>query len=62
MIVNAIKHVKLMNIAVLEIALVKKHLTGKLVLEWEDEILNITEILLNDKKVACAKSNCIFHW
>ena len=33
LIVNAIKHVKLMNIAVLEIALVKKHLTGKLVLE-----------------------------
>ena len=40
----------------------KKHRTGKSVLEWEDEILNITEILLNDKKVACAKNNCIFHW
>ena len=39
----------------------EKRLTGKLVLECEDEILNTTEILLNDKKVACAKSNCFIH-
>ena len=30
---------------------------GKLVSECEDEILNTTEILLNDKNVTCAKSN-----
>ena len=28
----------------------EKHLVGKLVLRCEDEILNTTEILLNDKK------------
>ena len=39
----------------------EKHLVGKLVLRCEDEILNITEILLNDKKVTCEKSNCFIH-
>ena len=39
----------------------EKRLIGKLVLEYEDEILNTTEILLNDKKVACAKSYCPIH-
>ena len=38
--------------------LCKKDLFGKLVSEGKDEILNTTETLLNDKKVACAKSNC----
>ena len=43
----------------------EKRLIGKLVLECEDEILNTTETLLNDKKVACARNNCLihtFHW
>ena len=39
----------------------EKHLIGKLVLECEDEILNTTETLLNDKKVAHEKSNCLLH-
>ena len=38
----------------------EKHLSGKLVLEFEDEILNTNETLLNDKKVASAKSNSLF--
>ena len=33
----------------------KKHLIGKLVLECEDEILNTTEIPLEDKKITCKK-------
>ena len=37
----------------------EKRLIDKLVLEFEDEILNTTENLLDDKKVACAKSNCL---
>ena len=36
-------------------------LFGKLLLECEDEILNATETLLNHKKLACEKSNCLFH-
>ena len=36
-------------------------LIGKLILECEDEILNTTEILLNDEKVACSKINCLIH-
>ena len=39
----------------------EKHLIDKLVLECEDDLLKTAEILLNDKKVACAKSNCLFH-
>ena len=58
---NIIKHVKLKNISVLKIAPAKKHLIGKLVLECEDEILNTTENLFNDRNVACAKSNCLIH-
>ena len=34
---------------------------GKLRLECEDEILNTTEILLDDKKVASVKNNCFIH-
>ena len=44
----------------------KKSLISKLVFECEDEILNTTRTLLNDKKLACAKSNyilyIIIHW
>ena len=39
----------------------KKHHFGKLVLACEDEILNTTETLLDDKKVTCEKSNCLIH-
>ena len=39
----------------------KKRLIGKLVLEYEDEILNTTETLLIDKKVACARNNCLIY-
>ena len=39
----------------------EKRLIGKLVLECECEILNTTETLLNDKKVACPKSNCLIY-
>ena len=41
--------------------LLRKRLIDKLVLECEDETLNTTETLLNDTKVACAKSNCLIH-
>ena len=34
---------------------------GKLVLECEDEILNTTETLINDNKLACVKSNFLIH-
>ena len=34
----------------MKICFLEKHLTGKLVLECEDEILNTTETLLDDKK------------
>ena len=34
---------------------------GRLVLKCEDEILKTTKTLLNDKKVVCAKSNCLIH-
>ena len=41
----------------------EKHLIGELVLECEDEISSTTETLLNDKKVAVAKSKKkLFHW
>ena len=33
----------------------EKNLIGKLLLECEDEILNSTRTLRNDKKVVCAK-------
>ena len=39
----------------------EKCLVSKLALECEDEILNRTETLLNDKKVACARNNCLIH-
>ena len=45
-IVNVIKHVKLMN----KNCSCEKCIIGILELECEDEILNTTEALLNDKK------------
>ena len=38
-----------------------KSCSSKLVLECEDEILNTTETLLNDKKSLCKKSNYLIH-
>ena len=38
-----------------------KLLIGKLVLECEDEILNTTETLFNDKNVTCAKCDCFVY-
>ena len=39
----------------------EKRLIGKLVLGCKDELLNTTETLLNDKKVASAKSNYLIY-
>ena len=39
----------------------KKFSVGKLVLECGDKILNTTEILINDRKVAFAKSILLIH-
>ena len=39
----------------------EKRLTGRLLLECEDEVLNTTAALLANKKVACAKGNCLIH-
>ena len=39
----------------------EKRLIGKLVLECEGELINTTQNRLNDKKVECAKSNCLIH-
>ena len=39
----------------------QKCLIGKLILECEDEILNRTENLFNDKKAAYSKSNCLLY-
>ena len=39
----------------------EKRLIGKLVLECEDERLNTTKTLYNDKKVASAKINYLIH-
>ena len=55
---SVIKHVKLINIKNYSC---EKRLAGKLVLECQDEILNTTETILYDKKVACSKSNCLIH-
>ena len=59
-IVNVIRHIKLMNIYILKKVCIKR-LFGKLVLECEDEILNTTESSLDDKKVTCGKSNFLIH-
>ena len=40
----------------------QKHLVGKLVLQFEDEILNRTKFLLNDKKVKVIALFKLFHW
>ena len=37
------------------------YLDGKLVVAYEDEILNTAENSLDDKKVTCEKSNCLIH-
>ena len=37
----------------------EKRQISKFLSEYEDEILDTTEFLLNDKKVAYAKSNCL---
>ena len=37
----------------------KERLIGKLVLDCEDEILNTTETLLDDKKVICGRNSCL---
>ena len=62
---ECIKHVKLIDIIKIELDIknctCEKRLIGKLVLECEDEILNTFVTLLYDKKVACAKSNCLIH-
>ena len=39
----------------------EKHLIAKFLLEFVHEILDTTESLLNDKKIACEKSNCLIH-
>ena len=39
----------------------KNRLFEKLVLECEDQILNTSGTILNDKKVACAKSSCLIY-
>ena len=39
----------------------EKRLFGKLVLVFEDEILNKTEASLVDKKVICEKNNCLIY-
>ena len=39
----------------------KNHLLGKLVLTFEDEMLNTTEASFIDKKVTCARNNCLNH-
>ena len=38
-----------------------KQLTRRLVLECEDEILNTTETLTNDKQETWDKNNCVIH-
>ena len=39
----------------------EKRSFGKLVLECEDEILNLTETSLEDKNLSCEKNNCLIH-
>ena len=39
----------------------KLRLIGKLVFECEDEILNTTETLSDDKNVTCKECNCLIH-
>ena len=39
----------------------KNHLLGKLVLTFEDEMLHTTEASFIDKKVTCARNNCLNH-
>ena len=56
LIVNAIKHVKLMNIWILKKNCVKKHLFGMSVLACENEILNTTENSLDYQNVTCEKT------
>ena len=39
----------------------EKHLISKLVLEFEDEVLNPTETSLDHKKVTYEKNNCLIY-
>ena len=39
----------------------EERLTGKLVLECEDEILSTTKTSLDDKKGSCKKNNCLIY-
>ena len=55
---SPIKHAKLINI---KNYTCEKRPIGKLVLECQDEILNTTETILNGKRVACSKSNCLIN-
>ena len=50
-----------MNIWILTIVFCEKLLIGKLALECEDEMLNTTEILHNNKKFEFVKSSCLIH-
>ena len=52
---NITRHVKLTNIWEIKTCSCKNRLIGKLVLEYEDEILNTTENSLANKKVLCKK-------
>lgn len=55
LIVNVIKHVKLMHIQILKFAHVKIRLFDKLLLTCEDDILNTTETSIVEKKVTFKK-------
>ena len=45
----------------IKICLCEKRQFDKLILTFEIEVLNTTEILLNYKKITCEKSNCLIH-
>ena len=55
------KHVKLRNIYMLKNCSCGKRLIGKLVLEFEDEMLNRTGTSVDENKEACEVDNCFIH-
>ena len=57
-IVNVIRHVKLIRI---KKCAYKKCLFGKFILPLEDQIVNTTEDSLDDKKITYEKSNYLIH-
>ena len=61
MIASVIKHLKLTNIYILKKFFCEERLIGKIVLECEGEILNVTEAFLDDKKETCEKSYYLIH-